>query len=649
MTDSDMAAYEAFDAARQKQYLEAAKPQGESSMVLKEQPQKRAVEPKQPLHAKLEPGREDVAAVARGSATGVGSVLSDAPLLLPSSHPSRSGAPAGRPIKSIVIGPTETRIRLAPQPQPLLHSAPVALLPGATGVNHDGSASEGRLFSLQAAGDAVAPSINATLATASTDCGFDSGAQTPRSESSSDSEQGEAPGQNPAPTDGGTGAASTALVARRARSAAAGAGRGHEGERRKRIRMSAGEARATRSRSAVAAGRRRSGDASAVVSAGSASGRGRPGEGRGKDGSSSPSRRRADYAVMAREYGSQAPFRALALRPRRGARKGHGAADDDDDELGLFGESGDYARQASGSDVGPGAIVAAPTAGTSTGDVAVEPLCVLCRGSSSCGGRITRCFLPCEHACVCDACLVSNKMGSLSQTAAGIAAAAAASAAAEAARKRREARADVGIPLPVPPAALRRTATSGSAAPSLALITTGAAPAAKGSVAAAASAAAIKAGAAGHEMEAKDEAEDEWCWDICPLCLQQVWVVAPVGTPFPAPVERILDLGRAMSGSGAADAGADAVTGDFRRLFAMSGRHLRGWVAKRQQARAAKAAAASTAAAGGAGRLVVGALMSALAADPDAMPPPTRCPLATALGEHDTGSLFVSDGSDDEH
>lgn len=606
LTDSDMAAYEAFDAARQLQH----KPQQQTREGRTSSGKSGSGPHKHVLQVQLTPGKEDVAAAARGAAAGVGSVLSfDAavPILLPSSHPSRSGAPLGRPVKSIVIGPKGTSIRLAPQPQPPLM---VAAVSGGAGAAAD---RDGRLRPLDAAGDAAAAAVSGAFA--NTDCGFDSGAQTPRSESSVDSDGGEATAAMP----------STALVAR-SRSAAAGA-------REKRRHIRAGEARATRSRSAVAATQR---DRSALVPPDAAA--------RGRTGAT-PSRRRADYPQLARDYAAQAPFRALALRPRKGAaRAGAGgkAADDDDDELGLFAEGGDYAPQApqaqstagsagSSESVAGGAgaiVVAAASAPKAGGGAPVEPLCVLCRGASSCGGRVTRCFLPCEHACVCDACLVANKMGSLSQTAAGIAASAAASAAAEAARKRREARADAGIPLPVPPAALRRTAASSAPASSttLALATAGAAAASTGAAAA--------------------EDEDEWCWDICPLCLQQVWVVSPIGTPFPAPVERILDLGRAMSGSGAADSGADAVPGDFKRLFALAGRNLRSWVAKRQQARAAKAAAAATAASGGAGRTVVGALMSAMAADPDAMPPPTRCPLATALGEHDTPGLFVSDGSD---
>jgi hypothetical protein len=229
-----------------------------------------------------------------------------------------------------------------------------------------------------------------------------------------------------------------------------------------------------------------------------------------------------------------------------------------------------------------------------------ELACVLCKQTSA-ASPITRAFLPCEHACVCDSCIQRCRIGSLSQTAAAVAVACAVHTDADAG----------GVAEGV-----QSSTTLTRKRPFDHLITQAAHRADKPAsrLSAAAQARALADGADA-EAATRHEADDEYCWDMCPLCLAQIWVVVAAGAARPAGVARILELGWQLgSGGGAADVGLD-----FRRLFAVSGRKLRAWVASRSLLPPAEAAAVR---------------------------PPTRCLIGVALEGMEDG-LQLHGASDD--
>jgi hypothetical protein len=199
-------------------------------------------------------------------------------------------------------------------------------------------------------------------------------------------------------------------------------------------------------------------------------------------------------------------------------------------------------------------------------------VCVMCKQAGAVS-PITRAFLPCEHACVCDGCIQRCRIGSLSQTAAAVALTCGA-----------QADADAGGAA----AGVKSSPTLARKRPFDHLITQAAHRADKpASQTAAAAQSRPPAEGADAAAATRHAGDDEYCWDMCPLCLAQIWVVVAAGAARPAGAARILELGWQLgSGGGAADVGPD-----FRRLFAVSGRKLRAWVASRSHLPPEEAAA----------------------------------------------------------
>lgn len=154
------------------------------------------------------------------------------------------------------------------------------------------------------------------------------------------------------------------------------------------------------------------------------------------------------------------------------------------------------------------------------------PKCVLCHEV-----RVTRAFLPCEHACACDPCIARLELGP------------------PIARMRHMSAAGKEVSR-ITAADVIKTATGGAGtSAAVAADSGGAAP----------------AGAAMY-------------WDMCPVCVAQIVSIVPIGELNGDHAKKVMAAALPLMVGGS----VQPVSTDFARLFAVSGKKLRKWVHARQ-------------------------------------------------------------------